>query len=246
MPDIFSITDPNNKVKYLKLLDLIIGTPIQEFVDKVRWPFLIGQELYEGELSKKGDGWGTFEFVMAERGKESETGASAIHRAIYLLAKTDMNQTGQLNRLDIGRSPNNDITIVDYAISKNHARVSFIRGDYFIEDMGSTNGVFVSDVRLSKKLRVPLSNDIQVRFGRFSFIFSSPLNLYIRIRKILSLSLPNKKDLAAVLDIQRPQVLRKIMTYAKLDLDESLSREEVIKSILEQISTEDIIDGLIS
>ena len=43
--------------------------------------------------------------------------------------------------VSIGRSPENDITLVDYNVSRTHARVSFQQGSWRIEDLGSANSM---------------------------------------------------------------------------------------------------------
>jgi pSer/pThr/pTyr-binding forkhead associated (FHA) protein len=56
----------------------------------------------------------------------------------------------ELNKevMTIGREANNDITIQDTEISRNHARISRKSGAYVLEDLGSTNGTFVNKQRL--------------------------------------------------------------------------------------------------
>ena len=56
--------------------------------------------------------------------------------------------------ISIGRSPENDITLVDYNVSRTHARVSFQQGTWVVEDLGSANGIFFAGERVvSKPLR---------------------------------------------------------------------------------------------
>jgi CRP-like cAMP-binding protein len=56
--------------------------------------------------------------------------------------------------ISIGRSPENDITLMDYNVSRTHARVSFQQGTWVVEDLGSANGIFFAGERLvSKPLR---------------------------------------------------------------------------------------------
>jgi pSer/pThr/pTyr-binding forkhead associated (FHA) protein len=63
-------------------------------------------------------------------------------------------QPGQTFMLDqdsltVGRDPQNDISISDPQISRQHARITR-RGDQMvIEDVGSTNGTYVNGMRLS-------------------------------------------------------------------------------------------------
>jgi CRP-like cAMP-binding protein len=53
--------------------------------------------------------------------------------------------------VSIGRSPENDITLVDYNVSRTHARVSFQKGFWIIEDLGSANGIISAGERLVSK-----------------------------------------------------------------------------------------------
>lgn len=53
--------------------------------------------------------------------------------------------------VSIGRSPENDITLVDYNVSRTHARVSFQKGTWIIEDLGSANGIISAGERLVSK-----------------------------------------------------------------------------------------------
>ena len=46
--------------------------------------------------------------------------------------------------LKIGRSADNDIRIADRYASQQHARVHTRRGNYFIEDLNSTNGTLLN------------------------------------------------------------------------------------------------------
>jgi predicted component of type VI protein secretion system len=49
----------------------------------------------------------------------------------------------------IGRDVNNDVVINDAEVSRRHAHLSRQPGNFVIEDLGSTNGTFINQVRLS-------------------------------------------------------------------------------------------------
>jgi diguanylate cyclase (GGDEF)-like protein len=84
-------------------------------------------------------------------------------------------QAGQIIGLDhspftVGRHPTNLLRIDEDSISRFHARVVRTDDDYFVEDLGSRNGVFVSGKRVS---RAKLDHDSWLQFGpRVSFRFS--------------------------------------------------------------------------
>ena len=54
----------------------------------------------------------------------------------------------------LGRAENADLRIPDYSVARLHARVCHSQGDgqWYIEDLGARNGVFVNDCRVSDKL----------------------------------------------------------------------------------------------
>lgn len=65
--------------------------------------------------------------------------------------------------LTIGRKPDNDIHIDNLAVSGNHAKVLTILNDSFIEDLGSTNGTFINDKKISKHA---LQNGEHITIGK--------------------------------------------------------------------------------
>ena len=56
----------------------------------------------------------------------------------------------QNQRLSIGRSPENDITIENPAVSRRHATIEPVEGRYILEDQQSANGTYVNGVRITK------------------------------------------------------------------------------------------------
>lgn len=67
-------------------------------------------------------------------------------------------------RLTIGRRPNNDIQIDNLAISGQHAAITTLLGDAFLEDMNSTNGTFVNGQPVKK--HVLQANDV-IELGKY-------------------------------------------------------------------------------
>jgi pSer/pThr/pTyr-binding forkhead associated (FHA) protein len=69
----------------------------------------------------------------------------------------------------IGRSPGCQIQIEDPAVSKQHARLFFSEGKWFVEDLNSSNGTYVNS-HLIQKPKILKPKDI-IRFGTHSFRF---------------------------------------------------------------------------
>ena len=68
----------------------------------------------------------------------------------------------------IGRSSDNTISIPDLSVSRNHAQVSFQKGGWIIEDLGSANGIIFNGKRVEK--RVLISGDC-FQIGGLTFRF---------------------------------------------------------------------------
>jgi pSer/pThr/pTyr-binding forkhead associated (FHA) protein len=75
------------------------------------------------------------------------------------------NQIYELNKdvITLGRDITNDIVINDPEVSRHHCRITRSAGGYTLEDLGSTNGTFVSGQRLMGPR--PLSSGDQIGLG---------------------------------------------------------------------------------
>lgn len=51
----------------------------------------------------------------------------------------------------LGRHFDNTIVLLDYSISRYHARIDFQDGKFFIQDLSSSNGVLVNEVRVKRR-----------------------------------------------------------------------------------------------
>src|SRR5512135_2115276 len=74
--------------------------------------------------------------------------------------------------ITVGRKPGNDIQIDNLAVSGFHAKIEHSGGQYFIEDLNSTNGTFVARKRVS---RCALRNNDDITIGKHTLVFLSEL-----------------------------------------------------------------------
>ena len=63
--------------------------------------------------------------------------------------------------LVIGRAPECELAIDDTYVSQQHARVFAKGGSWYVEDLGSTNGTFVNDQRLSSPAMVQAGDKVR-------------------------------------------------------------------------------------
>jgi len=66
------------------------------------------------------------------------------------------------HRMVIGRRETNHIFLDDFNISRRHAQLDYLEGNYFISDLGSLNGTFVNGQRVEKQ---QLESGDRIRLG---------------------------------------------------------------------------------
>lgn len=69
----------------------------------------------------------------------------------------------------VGRVPGNDLVVNDTYVSREHAKLQNVNGQFIVADLGSSNGTFVNEQRVYGAQ--PLQPGDRVRFGRTTFIF---------------------------------------------------------------------------
>ncbi len=83
--------------------------------------------------------------------------------------------------LTIGRSEDCDIVLPDRLVSRHHARVYWLDGHYYVEDLGSKNGTHVNGQEVKGPHRLEDGDEIQIAL-RFKLAFvdagaTAPLTL---------------------------------------------------------------------
>jgi len=79
--------------------------------------------------------------------------------------------------ISLGRHPQNSLVVDDTAVSSNHARLLIQANshfpefnEFFLEDLHSTNGTFINNVRLIGKQRLHSNDIIRVAYNKFKFL----------------------------------------------------------------------------
>ncbi|MFN8556900.1 MAG: FHA domain-containing protein [Dehalococcoidia bacterium] len=64
----------------------------------------------------------------------------------------------------MGRVPNNSIQLLDDRLSREHARIDFRGGRFWVTDLNSTNGTFLNGARMTAP-HAPLTTGDEVALG---------------------------------------------------------------------------------
>ena len=74
--------------------------------------------------------------------------------------------------LSIGRAPDNQLVIPDDGVSRYHARLLFNNGTLWLQDLGSRNGVFVNDTRVTGHRALRVDDEASMGGHRFKVRWS--------------------------------------------------------------------------
>jgi pSer/pThr/pTyr-binding forkhead associated (FHA) protein len=77
-----------------------------------------------------------------------------------------------IERLEIGRALDCDISILEPSLSRKHAELHLVGDDLVVRDLGSVNGTWVNAEKIDAEVK--LKNGDMLRFNRIKFIVSSP------------------------------------------------------------------------
>jgi hypothetical protein len=70
----------------------------------------------------------------------------------------------------IGRTRKNDVCIPAPFMSAGHARIFFADGEFYIEDLGSTNGTLLNGKHVGN-YTLPIKDGDKLTFGNIKFVF---------------------------------------------------------------------------
>ena len=75
--------------------------------------------------------------------------------------------------LSVGRDPSSDLCLDDRTISSRHAHLIFRQDQWWVEDLGSTNGTFLNDHRIDTPTVIAHGDRLQ--FGQNEFLVTIDL-----------------------------------------------------------------------
>ncbi len=106
---------------------------------------------------------------------------------VFMLNKESQVQTFMFDKhiVNIGRSPDCEISLIEPSVSKLHGRISLIQQNLWIEDLGSANGILVNQTKIETKQAVTFEDHIEIRGFH---LFMRPLSAEEQVQLIVNAS----------------------------------------------------------
>ena len=227
-----------SKVLYRPFMKFAESCSLKEFLLTFQGPFLVGQDLYQGEMVEKTiqEYNPTFRFQSDQEGNLEES--STINKHIFFLHTPDA--VAKETRYSIGRTSNNDIIIVDYTISKLHAVITKRQQRYVIVDQGATNGTTLNMVKLEPHKEYPLKDNDLVAFGRLGFVIMKPIKLFLVTRTHSDLGHTIRSEFLDILKYVKTHKIQKVAADIGVNNIEG-SKTELVQRLLKKLSVEQIL-----
>jgi hypothetical protein len=154
------------------------------FVARYNHPFLFGREVLEEEFrfsTLVTDQETSLDAVKKPQPSPATDGLKIRHWVIAV--KKPANAPAQ-DRIFLGRSETNDISVPHKTVSKLHAyfqRDTAVTTKWQVVDTGSANGTKHNGMRIPPRAKVTLVDGDTICFGRCLFQWMSPRSLYDRL-----------------------------------------------------------------
>ncbi len=157
--------------------------------------------------------------------------------------------------LTIGRADDCDIILPDRLVSRHHARIYWLDGRYYVEDLGSKNGTHVNGQEVTRARMLEDGDEIQIAL-RFKLAFvdagaTAPLTLDGAAEPGLRLDTATRQVFVRGREINPPL---SVAQYRLLELltraqGSVVTREEVVRAVwpeaMEEGVSEQAIDALV-
>jgi pSer/pThr/pTyr-binding forkhead associated (FHA) protein len=91
---------------------------------------------------------------------------------LSVIAQNPITKTFSLEEIAIGRDPVCDLQIADPTVSSKHARIFYSYDQWWVEDLGSSNGSYLNDILVSTATVLTIGD--QLRLGKMRINIEFP------------------------------------------------------------------------
>lgn len=229
-----------SKILYGPFMQFATTCSLKEFLLTFQSPFLVGQDLYQGELMEKTiRGYNPTVKFKGDENAEVEQESTLNKHIFYFHSVVEV---GKEVRFKIGRISSNDVVIVDYTISKQHAVIIRRQNRFLISDQGATNGTTLNMQKLEPHTEHLLKGNDLVAFGRLGFVIMKPIKLFLISRHHSNLGHTIQPEFVNILRYVKKHRLDKLA--ADVGIQHEGSKQELVRGLLTKLTIEQILERL--
>ncbi|MBF0445297.1 MAG: FHA domain-containing protein [Magnetococcales bacterium] len=174
---------PSGRVAYRDLQDLANEHNEQRFVQLVRYHFLVGVSVLQGELRDDLDNVESTKIFKYKANGKANSGKDIFDLSKVVFPLLPGKDRHENEPILVGQDDDNNIVISDYSISHDHLSIRIDSdGRFFIKDLDSKNSTLIQGKKIVPGKEVEIVEDETIQIGRYQFIFTSPGMLYARLR----------------------------------------------------------------
>src|SRR5262245_34484482 len=143
-----------------------------------------------------------------------------MYRLIYQDGDTTQTHTFSTGEVVIGRSPECQVVLKDFGISRQHAKITVGEDGVRIMDLKSKNGTQVNAVSV---VEAPLKDGDRILLGKFQLTFSKPLDTKVVLAEAKPLSdeagtiIRSVGELSKLLSVVEPPATRKAPDVSEIE-----------------------------
>jgi len=106
-------------------------------------------------------------------------------------------------KITFGKNDDNDLVLNDEFVSRHHGEISFSKGEFFIRDLGSRNGIFINGKRVKGSI-IESGSRIEIGKTEFNFVLSEDTPMLL-----------DRKDDHLCEIIGKSQKIQALLTFCK-------------------------------
>ena len=95
--------------------------------------------------------------------------ASAIKITLTPAEGEKIEKSFEGNSITIGRSKTCTFTVNSESLSRQHCLIELVNGEFYITDLGSTNGVYIEGTRIEPHQRIRFNNFLNLQISNYDF-----------------------------------------------------------------------------
>lgn len=119
-----------------------------------------------------------------------------MHLTLKLVNGEVIEESVESNVCIIGRSAKCTVVVPHDGMSRQHCQIDVVEGEYFITDLGSTNGVYIDGQRIEANQKTPYQTYLTLSFGAVQSLIIENEEAGKSIKETASIAAAQRREMA--------------------------------------------------